>query len=256
MFTKNVHKESPFMRCVLTALVPLLVLAASAWGDEKPLSVFIRASQKTHGPGEHDYPRFLADWTELLRQRGARAEGSLVFPRREQVEGVDVMIIYAADGGTISAEERATLEAFTGRGGGLVVLHDGMCGNEADWFKTIVGGAKQHGVTNWSRGKLRLKFASSKHPITQGFADFELEDELFYRLHLMPNLTVLATTDHLGENVPQLWCYEKGAYRAFVSLQGHHYRTFSLAPYRDLVLRGIAWAGKREVDLLMRPRAR
>jgi type 1 glutamine amidotransferase len=246
------------MKCALAFLV-LLLGSASVFAQEKPLSIFIRAGQKTHGPGEHDYPQFLADWTKLLKERGALADGSLNFPRPTQLERVDVMIIYSPDGGTVNLPERKILESFIRRGGGLVVLHDGMCSNDADWFKTIVGGAKQHGVTNWSRGKLKLNFTQPEHPITKGFADFELEDELFYRLHLMPDLKVLATAVHEGEKIPQLWCYEKdtgtGSYRAFVSLQGHHYRTFSLPRYRDLVLRGIAWAGKRQPDLLIRSEA-
>lgn len=242
---------------------PLLVFAvvtaaaSAAFAQDKPLNVFIRAGQKTHGPGEHDYPQFLADWTRLLHQRGAVAEGSLKFPRPEQLERADVMIIFAPDGGTMSLAERKTLESFTQRGGGLVVLHDGMCGDAADWFKTVIGGAKQHGVTNWKHGKLELTLAKLDHPITKGLANFEMDDELFYRLHLMPGLAVLATAVHEGEVVPQLWCYEKrvgaASYRAFVSLQGHKYRTFSTTPYRGLLLRGIAWAGGREPDLLTRP---
>jgi hypothetical protein len=31
------------------------------------------------------------------------------------------------------------------RGGGVVVIHDGMCSDDPEWFAGIVGGAKQHG---------------------------------------------------------------------------------------------------------------
>ena len=40
-----------------------------------PLRVYIRSGPKTHGPGMHDHPRFLADWVTLLSDRGARATG-------------------------------------------------------------------------------------------------------------------------------------------------------------------------------------
>ena len=238
-------------------IVVLAVAAIAAPAAERPLRVFIRAGEKTHGPGQHDYPQFLTDWKKLLNERGATADGALVFPSKEQLAKTDVLLIYAPDGGTINANERERLQAFTARGGGLVVLHDGICGTDADWFKTIIGGAKQHGVMNWKQGKLELTFKTLQHPITKGIANFELDDELFHRLHLMPELTVLATAAHEGEAVPQLWCYERstsaGGGRAFVSLQGHHYRTFSLTPYRGLILRGIAWAGRRDADLLTKP---
>jgi len=245
------------MKFPLAAFFVLLVGACAVAEQAEPVKIFIRAGPKTHGPGEHDYPQFLADWTKLLNQRGAITKGSLTFPRPDQLERVDVIIIYAPDGGTMNAAERKTIDAFTERGGGLVVLHDGICCDDADWFKSIIGGAKQHGVTNWRHGKLTLNFMPLGHAITKGLADFEMDDELFYQLHLLPDLTVLATAVHDGEKVPQLWCYEKStgerSYRAFVSLQGHNYRTFSLTPYRGLILRGIAWAGKREVDLLTQP---
>src|SRR5712691_1256798 len=96
---------------------------------EPPLRVFIRAGEKTHGPGQHDHPRFLSEWKELLGRRGAKADGAMDFPTAAQLEAADVLVMYAAEGGTISAEQRARLEKFLLRGGGLVVIHDAVCGN-------------------------------------------------------------------------------------------------------------------------------
>src|SRR5215813_11581403 len=56
-----------------------------------PLRVFIRAGVKTHGPGEHDHPAFLKDWTELLKSRGAIVDGAMQFPSAEQLEKTDVL---------------------------------------------------------------------------------------------------------------------------------------------------------------------
>src|SRR5205814_47342 len=50
------------------------------------------------------------------------------------------------------------------------------------------------------------------------------------------------------EITPQMWVYEIDNYRAFVNIQGHKAASFSLPHYRALLLRGIAWAGKRDVD--------
>ena len=65
-----------FKLAALLALVLSLVPALAQ--QDKPLRVFIRAGIKTHGPDQHDHPRFLAEWKELLNQRGARADGSSV----------------------------------------------------------------------------------------------------------------------------------------------------------------------------------
>src|SRR5688572_19782654 len=150
----------------------------------QPLRVFIRASEKTHGAGEHDYPRFLQEWSWLLMQRGAATTGGLRFPTREDLDKTDVLVLYAADGNDIAPEDQRNLERFVKRGGGLVALHDAICGTNAAWFKTVAGGAKVHGETNWSRGLTGLYFQDYTHPITEGVSNFDLNDESFYRLHL------------------------------------------------------------------------
>ena len=59
---------------------------------------------------------------------------------------------------------------------------------------------------------------------------------------------------------PQMWTYERTAeggaspYRAFVSIPGHLYENFNRPNYRAMLLRGIAWAGKRSnADMLLKP---
>ena len=56
--------------------------------------------------------------------------------------------------------------------------------------------------------------------------------------------------------MPQTWVYEKTQpggkpYRTFVSMTAHFYKNFSQPIYQQLILRGIAWAGKRDVSLLL-----
>ncbi|MBI4663896.1 MAG: ThuA domain-containing protein [Verrucomicrobia bacterium] len=227
-------------------------------GAEPPLRIFIRASAKTHGPGQHDYPRFLEEWKKRLNERGAIAEGALRFPTEAELGKSDVLIIYAADGNNIAGEERSHLESFLKRGRGLVVLHDGICGTNATWFASVAGGAKQHGEMNWKAGSLKLHFEDASHPIVKGISDFEIDDELFFRLRMTPETRTLATTVRTADDVvPQLWVYERPSdggrsHRAFVSLQGHNHSSFSHPEYRRILLRGIAWAGKRPVDLFTR----
>jgi len=235
------------------AIAAIALLPATSARAAGPLRVFIRASEKTHGPGEHDYPRFLTEWTKLLRDRGAKAEGELRFPTQAELARTDVLILYAADGNNVSPQDRTNLEAFLQGGGGIVVLHDGICGTNATWFASVAGGAKQHGETNWQRGLVGLYFGGASHPITAGIANFDLDDEMFFRLRLAPEAKVLATTFRTAkEIIPQMWTYERGAGRVFTSCQGHKYSNFGLPHFRGLMLRGIAWAGKRPVDSLLR----
>ncbi|MGV3772613.1 MAG: PVC-type heme-binding CxxCH protein [Verrucomicrobiales bacterium] len=223
--------------------------------QSKPLRVFIRAGVKTHGPGQHDHPRFLEEWKKLLTDRGAQANGKLGFPSGEELENTDVLVVFAAEAGSIAPEDRANLDKFLKRGGGIVTIHDAVCGNDPQWFKTIIGGAWEHGKSKWYEGEVGAYFIDTNHPITKGISNFDVKDEIYWDLHMMPEARVLASSFHsVFVIAPQMWVYEKDNYRSFVSILGHEYDTFNLLHYRALLLRGIAWAGKREnVDYLCKP---
>src|SRR6185437_17181352 len=98
-------KNSVFLWSVL-CLACCLGVSAKA---EKPLRVFIRAGAKTHGPDQHDHPRFLKEWTALLNERGAKATGAMTFPTAEQLADTDVLILYAPDASDIAPKDRAYL---------------------------------------------------------------------------------------------------------------------------------------------------
>ncbi|MDB6059625.1 MAG: Membrane-bound dehydrogenase domain protein, partial [Verrucomicrobiales bacterium] len=248
----------------LIVIVAFCVMAVTAVA-EQPMRVFIRAGEKTHGPGQHDAPQFLKDWKPLLESRGAKVDGALTFPTATQLNATDVLIIYCQNGGSIHGEDRANLEKFFSRGGGIVVLHDGVTSDDAQWFKTIVGGAWEYKRAKFFEGKISCYFQDHEHPILRGASNFDVDDEMYWDLHVMPDAHVLATTyvpearntiggkqfPSIYDIAPQLWTYETNNHRAFVSLIGHNYKTFSLPQYRTLLLRAIAWAGKRDADSLV-----
>ena len=254
-------------RWSFAAITAALIVApplAQQQPQQDPLRVFIRAGEKTHNPydnGLHDYPSFLGAYSNILGARGADVNGALHFPSNEELANTDVLIIYKGDGGTCSPAERTALEAFQKRGGGLVVLHDGMCADDAGWFASIAGAAKQHGERNFSAGVLNIKVVDGDHPVTSGMQDFTIDDEAFFLLRKRPEMHVLLEAalpvgDHAGAVHPQAWTYELPAaggqtYRSFVWMQGHSFPNFLKDGPRDFILRGIAWAGKRPVDSLL-----
>jgi type 1 glutamine amidotransferase len=241
-----------------------------------PVRIFIYAGLKTHGEGQHDYPQFLADWSKLLMNRNATVDGGLHFPSEKELANSDVVIIYKGDAGYMSMEDKANLDAYMRRGGGLVSIHDALCGPDPEYFAQIVGGAKKHGETNFTlEANVPYTIVDTAHPIMQGMSNFALQDEAFYSMtwSKQPEIHVLATAvmaatpsavnaGHAGETVPQIWTYEKQLvpaptgqpYRAFVWMQGHNYSNFSNPQVQPMLLRGIAWAARRSVDTLMTER--
>jgi putative membrane-bound dehydrogenase-like protein len=246
---------------------PLLVILLSLGiTNAEPLRVFIRSGEKTHAPGCHDYPAFLKDWTALLNERGAKASGGNAFPTKEQLAETDVIILHAAEAGNIEGDDRKNFEGYLKRGGGVVAIHGGAVARDHDWFKGVLGGSWKFGQTKFLEGDMSLYFTDRENPITRGVSNFDLDDEIYYDMEMMPEAKILAAAytpkPKQGEAEPgapvsvydiqpQMWTYETGNRRAFAFIPGHRYANFSHISIETLLLRGIAWAGKREAESLL-----
>jgi len=107
------------------------------------MHVYLQAGLKSHQVGQHDYPQFLADWSKILTEHGAIVDGSLHAPDAAELEEyLNVLVIYKGDAGYMTDGARNALQAFVKRGGGIVSLHDSLCGPDPDYFATLVGGRK------------------------------------------------------------------------------------------------------------------
>jgi type 1 glutamine amidotransferase len=243
--------------------------APRAWGQNPDgMHIYIWAGLKSHFAGQHDYPQFLADWSKILTEHGAIVDGALHGPRTADLAHTDVVIIYKGDAGYLSDQEKAALEAYIRRGGGLVSIHDSLCGPDPAYFATLVGGAKKHGEVNYTLGApISYTIADPANPIMKSMTDITIWDEAFFKMTWAqnPGIHVLATAvipgtpsagTHKGEVVPQIWTYEHTLpggqpARAFVWMQGHEYANFANYQIQQMLLRGIAWAANTPVDSLV-----
>lgn len=241
----------------------------SPWGQNpNGMHVYIWAGLKSHLAGQHDYPQFLADWSKILTEHGAVVDGALHAPSPAELDHTDVIVLYKGDAAYLTEEERSALEAFVERGGGLVSLHDSLCGPDPSYFATLVGGAKKHGEVNYTLGApITYTVVDSADPIMKGMSNLTIFDEAFYQMTWAhdPGIHVLATTVipgtpsagiHKGEVVAQIWTYEHTLAggrpaRAFVWMQGHEYANFANYQIQQMLLRGIAWAAHQPVDSLI-----
>ncbi len=219
----------------------------------------------------------------MLNERGAKCEGGMEFPTKEQLDKTDVLILHAQEAGNIKiGDERKNLMEFLARSGGVVTIHAAAVSKDHDWFKTIIGGSWHFGQTKWLEAPMSLYFTDHENAITKDISNFDIDDEIYYDMDLLPEAKILAaaytpnTPQLKGGNKeaqaraaeavakkkavniydiqPQVWTYEKEKYRAFTCIPGHYHRNFSHNGIRTLILRGIAWAGKREnIDELCKP---
>jgi type 1 glutamine amidotransferase len=230
------------------------------------LRVFMLSGLKSHGAGAHDYPRWLDTWSKLLTEHGAVVDGAFSFPSEAQLNSTDVLVIYRGDAGYMTPQQRAALQAYVKRGGGLVTFHDSLCGPEPTDMATLVGAGKKHGEVNYTwTATLNYQAVDKASPIITGMP-MEIYDEAFYKMDFAPGVKPLLTVTMpdtpaarkgggVGQTVPQMWTYEHTLpggqpARAFVWMQGHMVDNLDNPRMRAVMLRGIAWAGKRPIEEL------
>jgi type 1 glutamine amidotransferase len=156
-----------------------------------------------------------------------------------------------------TAQQRALLK-FVHEGKGFFSFHAFCCAHE-DWvpeMRDLLGGVLAHfGTPNTKvqAGRFFIKITEGNHPITRGAKDFEHADELYYYLQTQGELNPLAVAVYEGKDWPVLWTRSYGQGRACVSVFGHCSVTpgandpLEHAPFRALIIKGIAWAAGQEL---------
>ncbi len=90
-------------------------------------------------------------------------------------------MIYKGDAAFLSDSEKGILETFVKRGGGLISLHDSLCGPDPAYFATLVGGAKKHGEVNYTLdAPVPYTVVDKSNPIMKDMSDITLFDEAFF----------------------------------------------------------------------------
>src|SRR5690348_7578442 len=145
------------------------------------MHVYLWGGLKSHGEGQHDYPQFLADWSKILTAHGAVVDGALHSPSAADLEHTDVVVIYKGDAAYLNDTQKAVLDDFVKRGGGLVSFHDSLCGPDPAYFATLVGGAKKHGEVNYTLdAPIPYTVVDKSNPIVKDLSDITIPDEAFF----------------------------------------------------------------------------
>lgn len=231
----------------------LLAGGNTAQSDEssKPaLRIILVAGPKDHGVGEHDYPAWQKVWARLLAEASKTiVDTAWEFPSAKQMDAADVVVFYHR--GSWNKERAAAIDPYLARGGGLVYIHWAVDGRgEQDEMAKRIGLSALGGSIRFRHGELKIDFSpGAGHPITRNFNTVRWTDESYWALSGDPKrIKLLGTSLEDEKPQPQFWTIERGPGRIFVSIPGHFAWTFDDPVFRTLILRGIAWAGHRDVD--------
>ena len=144
---------------------------------------------------------------------------------------------------SLPARSRAALRDFVAGGGALLAIHTAAVSFD-DWpeWRTVVGGA-----WDWSRsahpplGAMRVSVPPSDHPIVAGLENFEVIDEAYGFLDLMPDVVPLAVSAHGGADHPLLWARRFGRGRVVYDALGHDARSYAHPTHAELLRRAARW---------------
>jgi hypothetical protein len=201
----------------------------------------------------HEPEKCVQIFAPLLRAEGYEVEISDTldaYLNTERMRSLD-LIVQVWTMGTITREqEAALLEAVKG-GVGFAGWH----GGQADSFRNnteyqfMVGGqwvAHPGNIIDY-----RVNIIDHEDEITAGIEDFDVHTEQYY-MHVDPSNNVLATTTFTGEHaswidgtvMPVVWKRRYGTGRVFHCSLGHQARDFDVPEAREIVRRGLVWAGR------------
>jgi type 1 glutamine amidotransferase len=155
---------------------------------------------------------------------------------------------------TITDEQlRGLLDAIH-NGAGFAGWHGGVADafRDAVEYQFMVGGqwvAHPGNIIDYT-----VEITDHDDPVTAGLNDFKMHSEQYY-LHVDPSNQVLATTTFdasyhewiEGVTIPVAWKRRWGKGRVFYCSLGHVAADFDVPEAREIVRRGLLWAGS-DVD--------
>ena len=252
-------------------------------GEKKVVFV---AGKKSHGWGSHEHNAgcmLLADCLNTASKKNDLPVVTTVYKNGwpadpTAFDNADTIVAYC-DGGKrhYLHDKGEDFESIMQRGTGLVCIHYGVevpKGPSGQKFLQWVGGYFE---TDWSVNPHWVaKFEKlPEHSVTKGVEPFEINDEWYYHMRFVPEMTrvtpVLSAVapestlkrkdgPHSGnpyvrkavkEKKPQhlAWAFERGDSkgRGFGFTGGHFHRNWQNDNFRKLVLNAIAWTAHVDV---------
>ena len=126
---------------------------------------------------------------------------------------------------------------YVREGHGYVSIHgaDNMPPDCLPEWKPLLGGIYSHaGLPDGKarKGKFVVKITDKTSPVTIGLEDFELSDEIYMNMQMLPEVKPLATIDFQGATWPVAWTWTYGKGKVFHTSLGH--RDFGAGKYDPL----------------------
>ena len=145
----------------------------------------------------------------------------------------------------LPAQARTTLLDHLDRGGGLLCMHSAsICFDDWQGWSRVLGGCwtwpkSHHPPLGWTGVRVH-----GGHPIVEGLRDFDLVDEVYSDLDVLPDVRPLASS---ASGQPLVWARPVRRGRVVYDALGHDVRSYENEIHRTLLQRAALWLLKRPV---------
>lgn len=202
----------------------------------------------------HDFPATSAALADVLAEIGVESEitedvsGALAKPPPDGLITVNAFR-WRMDGDDFAEERdrwrfetpdcvRRTVLDHLARGGGLLAVHTAsLCFDDWPEWAGILGGAWRWGRSYHPPiGPAKIRLVDG-HPIVDGLSGFEVTDEVYTDLDVLPGVEPLA---YCGDQ-PLLWARTVAGGRVVYDALGHDTRSYENPVRRALLRRAARW---------------
>jgi len=174
-----------------------------------------------------------------------------------EVNQYDVLVFYDLADSISVAQQEAYIRLLK-KGSSMIFLHHALVSYQK-WpeFLQIVGGQyhTQPVVVNGDTLKanyehdvtIPVKVEDKKHPVTRGISDFDVVDEVYSDVEILPRVKPLLSTTHPKSMHYLAWVNRYGNSDVICIQLGHGPSCYTNPNYRKLIRQAIEWSAKQSV---------
>ncbi|SHG58950.1 hypothetical protein SAMN04488109_0963 [Chryseolinea serpens] len=172
-----------------------------------------------------------------------------------EVNQYDVLVFYDLADSISLAQQQAYIDLLK-KGASMIFLHHALVSYQ-NWpeFVKIVGGQyhTQPVVVNGDTLKanydhdvnIPVKVEDKNHPVTKGIRDFEVVDEVYSDVEILPGVKPLLSTTHPKSMRYLAWVNHYGNSEVICIQLGHGPSCYTNPNFRRLIQQAIEWSAKQ-----------
>ena len=251
------------MRTIAQNILAGLIFSAALVPAASPAEIVLIAGNQSHAPGDHEYKAGCLLLAGFLRQNQVSDPVVITggWPEDESVfAGARAVVLYM-DGGTahpiLAGDRLQTMARLMQRGVGLACLHYAVevpKDHGGPQFLDWIGGFYDRPYSQNPVNDILAVQATPEHPISRGWASFQLKDEWYYRIRFQPGdkrVKPILTT-MLPKDAPSLqvlaWATERAdGGRGFGFTGLHTHANWAMPEFRRLLVNAVLWTAKLDI---------